>query len=97
MVGTYAYLSVPLSILVSRLNYGVWAFSSPETDAQIIGLGDPLIPYSHKGNIGESDTGAYDISFCTDRFFLEGVRIISLNLQPTNSMAYLTISRPTST
>ena len=39
------YLSVPFSILVSRLNYGVWAFSSREhTDAQIIGLGDPLIP-----------------------------------------------------
>ena len=39
------YLSVPISILVSRLNYGVWAFSSPErTYAQIIGLGDPLIP-----------------------------------------------------
>ena len=34
----------PSSILVSRLNYGVWAFSSPDTDAQIIGLGDPLIP-----------------------------------------------------
>ena len=39
------YLSVSISILVSRLNYGVWAFSSPEhRDAQIIGLGDPLIP-----------------------------------------------------
>jgi len=39
------YLSVSISILVSRLNYGVWAFSSPErTYAQIIGLGDPLIP-----------------------------------------------------
>ena len=49
------YLSVPFSILVSRLNYGVWAFSSPE---HTYGRTDNRVrrsPYSHKGNIGESD------------------------------------------
>ena len=57
-----SYLSVPLSILVSRLNYGVWAFSSPEqtyidTYAQIDNrLGDPLIPIKV---IGESERYFY--------------------------------------
>jgi len=42
-------------VLVSRLNYGVWAFSSREhtyirTDNRV-----RRSPYSHKGNIGESD------------------------------------------
>ena len=42
-------------VLVSRLNYGVWAFSSRghtyiRTDNRV-----RRSPYSHKGNIGESD------------------------------------------